>query len=250
MNTTMEQAVLRDQFIKKDEKVIQWEGVNVDKLYVDNIAEHCSEGSAILDVGAGTAHIAVAVTEKCGKDVEIIAVDLSKHLVNIAGKNTKEFGNVAVVRGDGYKLPFKDSSFDVVTIRLAPHSIIEAHRVLKRGGWYIHYACGQFNCFKEAHDIFGDRAEPYCPQNWWKTSRGRLERLDQRGFTDVYEKAFLVRRYYTLDQVIRHMKFDPIVKNFDQHRDMPKLIELKKKYATEKGIRITGDPLILMGRKR
>jgi len=250
LHITREQAALRDEFIKKDEKRISFDGVNVNDVYVKDIVERCFEGCVILDIGTGTAHIPAVIAKKCRKKIRIIALDLSRYLIDIAKQNTAEFENIEIVRGDGHHLPFKDCSFDIVTIRLAPHKTLETHRVLKRGGWYIHYGCGRFNCFKEVHEIFGNRAEDYCSQDWWKTSWERLKRLDQRGFNEVQEKAFLVKKYYTFDQLVRHIKFDPIVKDFDPHTDMPQLLELKRKHETEKGIRITSDPLILIGRKR
>ena len=82
---------------------------------------------------------------------------------------------------------------------------------------------------------------------WWKTSFGRLEKLKQRGFKEVYEMFFLVQKYYTLEQIIKELTFNPIVKDFNPEKDISKLKELEKKYRTQKGIKITADPLILFG---
>ena len=70
-----------------------------------------------------------------------------------------------------------------------------------------------------------------------------------RGFKIVYEMSFLVKKYYTMDQIIMEMKFNPIVRDFDPKKDKHKLKELERKYKTKWGIRITGDPLILFARK-
>ncbi len=90
---------------------------------------------------------------------------------------------------------------------------------------------------------------PYARASWWKTSAGRLERYEMRGFKEVYEMSFLVKRYYTMDQIIKEMLFNPIVKDFDPKKDETRLKELERRCKTERGIRITGDPIIIFGRK-
>ena len=65
-------------------------------------------------------------------------VDLSEKMVNLARKNYPEMD---IRTGDAEGLPYKDSSFDVVTINFgvlhfpdAEKAFAEAHRVLKPGG--------------------------------------------------------------------------------------------------------------------
>ena len=60
---------------------------------------------------------------------------------------------------------------------------------------------------------------------------------------------FLVNRYYTLEQVVKELRSNPIVKDFNIEKDMRKVRELEERYKTKYGIRITGDPLILLGKK-
>ncbi len=186
---------------------------------------------------------------KRNRELEIFALDLSEASVKIAKENSSGVENIEILRADGQNLPFRDLAFDVIIVRLASHSIREAHRVLKEGRWYIHRACGAYNCWKEVHEIFGERAEPYSRADWWKSSTGRLERYMMRGFKIVYEMSFLVRRYYTMEQIIKEMLFNPVVKDFDPKKDELKLKELKKRCKTKQGIRITGDPIIILGRK-
>ena len=251
LEDSLEKVLLRDRFIKEDLRKIVVEGVNVDEVYVREVVERGFKGALILDVGTGTAHIPLEIVKR-SKWLRFVALDLSSASVKIAKKNVEVANyvkNIFIVRADGYNLPFRDFCFAEVIIRLAPHSIKEAYRVLKTDGWYILRACGKYNCWKEVHEIFGERTLPFTTAEWWKTSIGRLERLAWYGFKEVYEMSFLVRRYYTLDQIIREMMFDPIVKDFNAKEDMLKLKELERKFKTEKGIRITGYPLILFGRK-
>jgi len=245
---TPEQAHLRDRFIKEEIPHIKIEGINVDEIYIKEIVEKRPKGGKILDIGTGTAHIPVELVKR-DKELEIFAIDLSEASVRIAKQNSYGLEGIEILRADGHNLPFRDLAFEEVIARLASHSIKEAHRVLKEGGWYIHRACGVYNCWKEIHEIFGERAQPYTRADWWKSPTGRLERYVMRGFKTVYEMSFLVRRYYTMDQIIKEMSFNPIVKDFDPRKDEPVLRELEKRCKTEKGIRITGDPLIIFARK-
>jgi len=89
----------------------------------------------------------------------------------------------------------------------------------------------------------------FCEQEWWKTPPSRLEKLRECGFKEVYEVDFLIKEYYTIDQIQRRMEFDPIVREFDRTKDRKKLENLKKKYGSERGIGLTGEPLILFGTK-
>lgn len=233
MANISEQAYLRNYFIKEELPRIEVEGIDVDEVYVNEIIKRISRKGKILDIGTGNAHIPIKVAKR-NREIEIVAIDLSKASVRIVKENS---------------FPFKDLSFDEVVIRLAPHSIREVYRVLKHGGWYIHRACGTWNCWKEIREIFGERALPYATAGWWQTSVGRLERLEMLGFEEIYEMCFLVRRYYKLNQLIKEIQFNPIIEDFDFERDLSKLEGLKRKHETTKGIRITGDPIILFGRK-
>ena len=248
VDNTLKQALLRDSFIKKELKKIRTEGVDVDQVYIEEIIKRSFKGCLILDIGTGTAHIPIEIV-KNARNVNIIAIDVSSASIRIAKRNASKFKNIHFLRADGYNLPFKDSSFDEIIVRLAPHSLREVYRTLKKGGWYIHRACGEYNCWKEAHEIFGKRALPYARASWWRSSFTRLERYSSIGFKEVFEISFLVRKYYTFNQMVKEMQFNPIIENFDLKKDMEKLRELEKRYKTDFGIRITADPLILFAKK-
>lgn len=247
---SQERSFAKDKFEK--EEIIEKDGVDVDKVYEDDVLERCSDGSKILDIGTGIGYIPLQIVQKSKKAIEVIAMDLSKSMVKIARKNTASLYNVVIIRGDAHNLPFKDESFDVVMSKLAPYNIEEASRILKPGGWYILQMSGRFDCWKEIETIFGDRTSSSIWHRLaaYKTSWERLEWLESHGFTDLQERDFIVRHYYTLDQLIRQMEFDPIVKGFNKEKDFHLLKELEKKYCSSKGIQITKYPLIIMGKKK
>jgi ubiquinone/menaquinone biosynthesis C-methylase UbiE len=182
--------------------------------------------------------------------LNIVAIDVSYPSVKITKKNLKSIKETEILRADGNNLPFRDSSFDLTFCRLAPHKIKEVYRVLRKKGSYILYRCGHTTGWKELEDVeFEDRIMMFCEQEWYKTPVSRLERLRERGFREVHETDFLMKDYYSLGQIQRMLEFDPIIRGFDRDKNKSKLENLQTKYVSERGIQLTGDPLILFATK-
>ena len=95
----------------------------------------------ILDICTGTAANAIAVAN-LKRDAEIIGIDISKEMLNIAAKKVKKNGidNIKLYQMDATDTKFKSKTFDTVLISLVLHEIpeelaekilLEAKRVLK-----------------------------------------------------------------------------------------------------------------------
>lgn len=94
----------------------------------------------VLDVGCGTGELCRIFAEK---GFDVWGVDYLAEMVEIARKQTPSRG-VEYGVADAYRLPFKDSEFDVVlclgvfqTVTNPEHAIKELTRVLKPGGTLI-----------------------------------------------------------------------------------------------------------------
>ena len=98
----------------------------------------------ILDICTGTAANAIAVAN-LKRDAEIIGIDISKEMLNIAAKKVKKNGidNIKLYQMDATDTKFKSKTFDTVLISLVLHEIpeelaekilLEAKRVLKPEG--------------------------------------------------------------------------------------------------------------------
>ena len=94
-------------------------------------------GDLALDVATGTGNTAFALAPYVRR---VIGVDLTPEMLDQARRLTGEraIKNVDWVLGDAAKLPFQDETFDVYTVRAAPHHfpdvdafLEEAFRVLK-----------------------------------------------------------------------------------------------------------------------
>jgi ubiquinone/menaquinone biosynthesis C-methylase UbiE len=95
------------------------------------------KGDLALDVATGTGNTAFALAPHVRR---VIGLDLTKEMLDVARRLAAERRvlNVDWVLGDAAKLPFQDETFDLYTVRAAPHHfpdvdafLSDAFRVLK-----------------------------------------------------------------------------------------------------------------------
>ena len=93
-----------------------------------------------LDIATGAGHTALALAAHVA---EVVAFDLTEQMLNETARNAAARGlkNVVTRQGAAERLPFPDSSFDIVAVRQAPHhfadvrqAVREMARVAKRAG--------------------------------------------------------------------------------------------------------------------
>lgn len=105
----------------------------------------------VLDIGSGTGLISLQIASDVKK---IVAVDISPKMTAVAKEKAKKLhiDNIEFKTGDGYSLPYKNESFDVVLlvnmlhIAVDPDTLVdEANRSLKKGGYLVTYT----DCYAE-----------------------------------------------------------------------------------------------------
>jgi demethylmenaquinone methyltransferase/2-methoxy-6-polyprenyl-1,4-benzoquinol methylase len=94
-------------------------------------------GELALDLAAGTGTSSVAIAEAGGR---VVACDFSLGMLR-AGAPRHAGDRVVFVAGDAERLPFRDRSFDAVSISFGlrnvsdvPRALAEMHRVTRPGG--------------------------------------------------------------------------------------------------------------------
>jgi ubiquinone/menaquinone biosynthesis C-methylase UbiE len=96
-------------------------------------------GDLALDVATGAGHVALALAPHVRR---VYGLDLTREMLAQAGRLASERGiaNIQWVLGDALHLPFADETFDLYTVRAAPHHfpdmdlfLHEAFRVLRPG---------------------------------------------------------------------------------------------------------------------
>jgi ubiquinone/menaquinone biosynthesis C-methylase UbiE len=93
-----------------------------------------------LDIATGAGHTAMALAPHVAK---VIAYDITPEMLEETAKNARERGltNLDTGLGAAESLPYADHTFDIVTVRTAPHhfadikkAVAEMARVTKPGG--------------------------------------------------------------------------------------------------------------------
>jgi ubiquinone/menaquinone biosynthesis C-methylase UbiE len=97
-------------------------------------------GEVALDAATGTGNTALALAPYL---VSVVGLDLTPQMLAEAGRQAEARGvaNARWVRGDACRLPFAGATFDLYTVRAAPHhfhdldaALAEVVRVLRPGG--------------------------------------------------------------------------------------------------------------------
>ena len=117
-------------------------------------------GDVALDVATGTGHVALALAPHVRR---VYGLDLTREMLEEARGLTRGRGidNAEWVLGDVEHLPFEDSSFDLYTVRAAPHHfhdvdafLREALRVLRPGRHAVFVDCSPPEAAREVlHEV-------------------------------------------------------------------------------------------------
>ena len=78
-----------------------------------------TEGMKALDVAGGTGDLAESLAQQVGKTGSVILTDINASMLS-EGRNKLldkgSFNNIALIQSNAEVLPFKDDTFDCVTI--------------------------------------------------------------------------------------------------------------------------------------
>jgi demethylmenaquinone methyltransferase / 2-methoxy-6-polyprenyl-1,4-benzoquinol methylase len=97
-------------------------------------------GARILDVACGTGDLSLTLAETTG--AQVVGTDFCRPMLEIAARKTANRSpDILLIEGDAMRLPFRDRSFDAVTIAFGLRNLSDVERglrellrVLKPGG--------------------------------------------------------------------------------------------------------------------
>lgn len=83
-----------------------------------------------LDIATGAGHTALAVAARVA---EVVAYDMTEPMLRETARNAAARGlaNVKTQQGIAEALPFEDASFDIVTVRQAPHHFADVRAAVR-----------------------------------------------------------------------------------------------------------------------
>ncbi|SFL57070.1 Ubiquinone/menaquinone biosynthesis C-methylase UbiE [Paenibacillus sp. 1_12] len=142
----------------------------------------------VLDIATGGGHVANALAPLVRR---VTAYDLTAEMLTTAAEFIRGNGhsNVEFVEGDAEQLPFHDTSFDLVTCRIAAHHFpnipafaAEAFRVVKPGGklLLIDNVAPEDDRFDEFYNQIEKQRDPSHVRAWKKSEWIHL--LESAGF--------------------------------------------------------------------
>ncbi len=162
------------------------------------------EGPTVLDVGCGTGISTRELIENC---FNVTGADKDAHMIRMAQNLSPK---IKYIVAPAHKLPFDNSSFDIVAAFTAFHwfnneeSLREVRRVLKPQGVF-------FAALKGNHDDETSRPfrkgymeilKKYAGQQFDSTHKHFNTEILKNLFEDVKEKSFLVDERYTVDDAL------------------------------------------------
>lgn len=104
---------------------------------------------SVLDVGAGSGEILQTIAEfarKTGRQARLTGIDLNEFSAESIHGESESFAEIGAVRGDAFRLPFADASFDFAICSLFTHHftdenvvkiLCEMRRISQRGIFVI-----------------------------------------------------------------------------------------------------------------
>lgn len=163
---------------------------------------------SILDIATGTGDLAINLVETGAK--KIVGLDISAGMLEVGKKkiNEKKLTNtIEMVVGDSEDLPFKENSFDAVTVAFGVRNfdnlekgLAEIYRVLQPGGTFVvlETSVPTKTPFKQGYHFYTKNILPKI---------GRLFSKDDSAYAYLSESAAVFPHGQEFNNILRKIGF-------------------------------------------
>jgi len=139
--------VLEPEVMDTEQDAVEYDSMDfaeVNLAFGQRALELAPASENVLDIGTGTARIPIVIIQSSPAGLHIHAIDLSQEMLKLAHKNIEAAhltDRITIQLVDAKRLPFADSTYDMVISNSLVHHIpdpshffTEAGRVVKPGG--------------------------------------------------------------------------------------------------------------------
>lgn len=102
------------------------------------------ENGKVLDAASGTGDVAIEILRQKGSGVKVFGLDFSPEMLIRAKDKVRKISGIHLIAGNAFHLPFRENSFDAVTIAFGIRNITDKlsvlkafHKCLKPGGMVL-----------------------------------------------------------------------------------------------------------------
>lgn len=125
-------------------------------------------GEAILDMAGGTGDVAFRLARR---GAQVTVADINRDMLDVGIERATQQGieGLSWAEENAERLSFPDATFDAYTIAFGirnvtdiPAALVEAYRVLRRGGrlFVLEFSTSEWPGFAEAYGLYSDRVIP------------------------------------------------------------------------------------------
>jgi demethylmenaquinone methyltransferase/2-methoxy-6-polyprenyl-1,4-benzoquinol methylase len=183
----------------------------------------------ILDIATGTGDLAISLTETSAK--EIIGLDISEGMLEVGRQKikTKKLDSIInMVIGDSEDLPFKDHTFDAITVAFGVRNFMnlekglsEILRVLKPNGIFVilETSVPTKSPYKQGYKLYSKFILPTI---------GKLFSKDRSAYQYLSESASVFPFGEELNNILRQIGFTNV-------EDQPQTFGVATIYTASKG---------------
>lgn len=204
----------------------------------------------VLDLGCGSGSFSLKIARKAKR---LTGIDISTTALKQAERNLARSGliNVDFRFADSRRLPFPNSSFDLVYSRRGPGSesfriLSEIYRVLRRKGTFMEITIGERDK-KNIVRIFG-RGQMLGVKGEVCTNKRRM--LESVGFKRVVARDYVGTEIFKgMSDLMVRLQSAPIIPNFDPRKDSRHLARVRKELMTDRGIETPVHRVVLIGQR-